>query len=100
MLPVLKLLQWSNLLLKSPKTSFLKTELQTSEISKLFLSPHLSLEDFQMQQRIVKVFKTFRTKEGDHYNFNIFPQGQLLKFYRKKLVISTPLILKYPQKIF
>jgi hypothetical protein len=56
-----------------------RKKLQTSENSKLFLSPHLSLEDFQMQQRIVKVFKTFRTKEGDHYNFNIFPQGHFIK---------------------
>ena len=32
-----------------------------------------------MQQRIVKVFKTFRPKEGDHYNFNIFPQGHFIK---------------------
>ena len=56
-----------------------RKKLQTSENSKLFLSPHLSLEDFQMQQRIVKVFKTFLTKEGDHYNFNIFPQGHFIK---------------------
>ena len=53
--------------------------MQTSKNSKLFLSPHLSLEDFQMQQRIVKAFKTFRTKEDDHYNFNIFPQGHFIK---------------------
>ena len=56
-----------------------RKKLQTSENSKLFLSPHLSLEDFQLQQRIVKVFKTFRTKAGDHYNFNIFPQGHFIK---------------------
>ena len=45
----------------------------------LFLSPHLSLEDSRNQQKIMKVFKSFRSKHGDHYNFSIFAQGHFIK---------------------
>ena len=45
----------------------------------LFLSPHLSLEDSRNQQTIMKVFKSFQSKYGDHYNFITFAQGHFIK---------------------
>jgi len=53
--------------------------LHTTGKAQLFLSPHLSLEDSRNQQTIMKVFKSFRSKHGDHYNFSIFAQGHFIK---------------------
>ena len=66
---------------KPPKASYTKTEkkLQNEENQKIFLSPHLSLEESQIQQRIVNVFKSFRTKDNDQFNFSIFAQGHFIK---------------------
>jgi len=49
------------------------------ENQKIFLSPHLSLEKSQIQQKIVNVFKSFRTKDNDQFNFSIFAQGHFTK---------------------
>ena len=84
-------------------TSFIyknRKKLQNVENQKIFLSPHLSLEESQIQQRIVKVFKSFRTKDNDRFNFSIFSQGHLSKFSHKDHAIFMLLIQKYPLKIF
>ena len=56
-----------------------RKKLQNVENQKIFLSPHLSLEESQIQQRIVNVFKSFRTKDNDQFNFSIFAQGHFIK---------------------
>ena len=53
--------------------------LHSTSKTPLFLSPHLSLEDSRNQQKIMKVFKSLRSKHGDHYNFSIFAQGHFIK---------------------
>ena len=56
-----------------------RKKLQNVENKKIFLSPHLSLEESQIQQRIVNVFKSFRTKDNGQFNFSIFAQGHFIK---------------------
>ena len=78
---ILKICLLSDSQINLQKTSYSKTESCCIQQAKhLCSSLHTYLlRTHEINKQCKKVFKSFRSKHGDHYNFSIFAQGHFIK---------------------